>query len=102
MTNKTVEVVYALPEQATVITLNIDDTTTVGEAISQSGILAKHPDIDLSRQAVGIFSQIVSLDTVPRDGDRIEIYRPLIADPKEMRRRRAAQMAERKAAQKKG
>lgn len=102
MTNKTVEVVYALPEKATVITLNIDDATTVGEAISQSGILEKHPEIDLSRQAVGIFSQIVPLDTVPSDGDRIEIYRPLIADPKEMRRRRAAQMAARKVAQKKG
>lgn len=96
MVTKKVEVVYALPEKATVIPLNIESDTTVGEAIAQSGILAKHPEIDLTKQAVGIYARIVSLETVPEDGDRIEIYRPLIADPKEMRRRRAEQMRAKK------
>ena len=87
-----VEVAYALPERQMVIPLEVDEGTTVKQAILRSGILGKFPGLELTPETkVGIFSKIVPMDTVLRDGDRVEIYRPLIADPKEVRRRRAAQ-----------
>lgn len=85
-----VEVAYALPKQQVLIQLDVPFGTTVESAILHSGLLAKFPDIDLARDKVGIFSKIVTLDTLLRDRDRIEIYRPLIADPKEIRRQRAS------------
>ncbi|CAM3595545.1 Persistence and stress-resistance antitoxin PasI [Vibrio aerogenes CECT 7868] len=86
-----VEVVYALPHKQWVIALVVDQTTTVEEIIRQSGILAACPEIDLGKNKVGVFSRNVKLDATVRDQDRIEIYRPLIADPKEIRRKRAEQ-----------
>ncbi len=86
-----VEVSYALPERQTVRALEAEPGITVEEAIRASGILDEHPEIDLEKNRVGIFGKVTRLDTVLRDGDRVEIYRPLIADPKEARRRRAAQ-----------
>ncbi len=86
-----VEVSYALPERQTVRALEVEPGVTVEEAIRASGILEEHPEIDLKENKVGIFGKVTRLDTVLRDGDRVEIYRPLIADPKEARRRRAAQ-----------
>ena len=87
-----VEVAYALPERQMVIPLEVDEGTTVKQAILRSGILGKFPGLELTPETkVGIFSKIVPMDTVLRDGDRVEIYRPLIADPKEVRKRRAAQ-----------
>ncbi len=62
---------------------------TVVVAIERSGILGQCPDIDLTRNRVGIFSRLCGLDTVLEDGDRVEIYRPLLIDPKEARRQRA-------------
>lgn len=63
--------------------------TSVREAIEQSGLLERFPEIDLDINKVGIFGKLVKLDQILEEGDRIEVYRPLIADPKESRRRRA-------------
>jgi putative ubiquitin-RnfH superfamily antitoxin RatB of RatAB toxin-antitoxin module len=85
-----VQVCYATPEVQTVIALSVISTCTVKEALRLSGILAQHPEIDLSVQAVGIFGKIKQLDDVITADDRIEIYRPLIVDPKVARARRVA------------
>ena len=85
-----VEVVYATPEQQTVIPLQVSVGTTLVQAIALSGIGLRHPEIDLGTQAVGVFGELATLERVLRDGERIEIYRPLLADPKQARRRRAA------------
>jgi putative ubiquitin-RnfH superfamily antitoxin RatB of RatAB toxin-antitoxin module len=85
----TVEVVYATPEEQVVRTAQVFAGATVWQAIAASGLLAQFPQIDLTGQAVGIFGSRVRLSDPVTDGDRIEIYRPLQADPKEMRRRRA-------------
>lgn len=84
-----VEVVYALPEKQMLIELTVPKVTTVQQAIEQSKILTHFPEIDLNRNKVGIFSKLCSLDTRLRAGDRIEIYRSLIADPKAIRQKRA-------------
>ncbi len=84
-----VEVVYALPAQQPLLRVQLDEGATVEEAIRASGVLAAFPEIDLARNKVGIFSKLVKLDEKVRDRDRVEIYRPLIADPKEVRRKRA-------------
>ena len=84
-----VELVYALPEAQDVIALEVAPGTTVGEAIALCGLAARY-GIDVSAAATGIHGQRVSADTVLREGDRVEIYRPLTADPKQARRRRAA------------
>ena len=86
-----VEVVYALPGQQTVLALHVLPGTTAEQAIRQSGILEKHPEIDLEKSKIGVFSKLVKPDTALRARDRVEIYRPLIADPKEVRRKRAAE-----------
>lgn len=84
-----VEVVYALPERQVVIALEVEEATTALRAIEQSGILRQFPQADPRRDGVGVFAKQVTLDTPLRDGDRVEIYRPLIADPKAARRERA-------------
>ena len=84
-----VEVVYALPHKQRLIALQVAPGTTVEQAIRQSGILDVFPEIDLSQQDVGVWYRPCKLDRVLQQGDRVEIYRPLIADPKEVRRRRA-------------
>jgi len=85
----TIEVVYALPHEQTLLKKVVQAGTTVAEAVQVSGILQKYPQIDLATSKLGIFGKLVKPDTSLRDRDRIEIYRPLIADPKEVRRRRA-------------
>lgn len=85
----TIEVVYALADKQTLLSKTLAMGTTVAEGIKASGILDKYPQIDLAASKVGIFGKLVKPDTVLRDRDRIEIYRPLIADPKEVRRKRA-------------
>ncbi|KEY91676.1 hypothetical protein CF67_01027 [Candidatus Photodesmus blepharus] len=82
-----VEVVYALPHEQQVFGLTVSKDMTVEEIIIRSGVLVSYPEIDLSQNKVGIFSRIVKLDTTVRDKDRIEIYRELLADPKEIRRK---------------
>ncbi|HET8816592.1 MAG TPA: RnfH family protein [Pseudidiomarina sp.] len=86
-----IEVAYAAPERQQIIPVRVAAATTVKECIVQSGICAVFPEIDLNEQKVGIWSKTVKLDHCPREGDRIEIYRPLIADPKAVRRKRAEQ-----------
>ncbi|HEY5602949.1 MAG TPA: RnfH family protein [Gammaproteobacteria bacterium] len=86
-----VEVAYAKPDVQVIIPLLVDVGTTLEQAIQQSGILNNFPEIDLDKNKVGIFSKLAKRDTVLRDKDRVEIYRPLIADPKEVRKQRAAE-----------
>ncbi len=85
----TIEVAYALPNKQSLLQLQVDAGTTVEQAIDRSGVLVSHPEIDLTENKVGIWSKTCKLDKVLEDQDRIEIYRPLIADPKEVRKRRA-------------
>lgn len=87
----TVEVVYALPEEQTLLAFTVEDQTDIKTAIQQSGILEKHPEINLETAKVGIFGKIAKMSQPLREKDRIEIYRPLIADPKEVRKKRAAE-----------
>lgn len=84
-----VEVVYALADQQTAVSLRLDPGTTVRQAIDASGLLASRPEVDIDKAGVGIWGQRVAMDRVLRDGDRVELYRPLIADPKASRRARA-------------
>jgi len=86
-----VEVAYALPEKQLIIPFKAPKDCTVMQAIELSGILSKFKGIDLAQNQVGIFGKLTSLDNTLRDRDRVEIYRPLIADPKEIRRKRAAE-----------
>lgn len=84
-----VEVVYATPSEQPVIAVDVPAGATVRDAISQSGVLARFPEIELASAAVGIFGERATLDDVLEQNDRVEIYRPLLTDPKETRRRRA-------------
>jgi len=84
-----VDVAYALPQQQDVIRLKLPAGSTVQQAIEASGLMRKHAAIDLTQNKVGIFGKLTKLDTPLRDRDRVEIYRPLLADPKEIRRKRA-------------
>lgn len=85
-----IEVAYALPHKQVLLSLVVPAGTTVEGAIQQSGVTSQFAEIDLVTNKVGIFSKLVPLNTVLRDRDRVEIYRPLIADPKEIRRQRAS------------
>ena len=84
-----IEVAYARPDQQLLLPLRVAAGSTVAQVIETSGVLAKFPEIDLAQNKVGIFGKLTKLDTVVRERDRIEIYRALIADPKEVRRKRA-------------
>jgi putative ubiquitin-RnfH superfamily antitoxin RatB of RatAB toxin-antitoxin module len=84
-----VEVAYAKPEVQVIIPLDVAEGVTLQEAIEQSGILNQFPEIDLNQNKVGIFGKISKKNQVLREHDRVEIYRPLIADPKEVRKQRA-------------
>lgn len=86
-----IEVVYARADRQDVIPLNLAAGTTLRQAVEASGLSAKYPDIDLAKGKFGIYSKLAKPDTVLRDRDRVEIYRPLIADPKEVRKQRAAE-----------
>tara|TARA_B100001079_G_C16355533_1_gene490389 strand:- start:905 stop:1201 length:297 start_codon:yes stop_codon:yes gene_type:complete len=86
-----IEVAYALENKQTLLSLDVDEGTTLKQAIEISGILDKYPQIDLDKDKTGIFGKLAKLDAILRDKDRVEIYRPLIADPKKVRKQRAAQ-----------
>ncbi len=87
-----IEVVYGLAEEQSLLSFQADEGITVEGAIQQSGILEEYPDIDLTKtNKVGLFGKLTKLNQVLRDKDRVEIYRPLIADPKEVRKKRAAE-----------
>ncbi|MDL4912594.1 MAG: RnfH family protein [Enterobacterales bacterium endosymbiont of Blomia tropicalis] len=89
MPDISVEVVYALPEKQYQRYVTVEQGSTIEQAIEASGILELRKEIDLSSNKVGIYSRPVKLSDRVEEGDRIEIYRPLIADPKELRRQRA-------------
>jgi putative ubiquitin-RnfH superfamily antitoxin RatB of RatAB toxin-antitoxin module len=91
-----VEVVYALPEKQYLRYVKVEQGSTVEQAIEASGLLELRKEIDLSSNKVGIFSRPVKLSDSVDEGDRIEIYRPLIADPKELRRQRAERASSKK------
>jgi putative ubiquitin-RnfH superfamily antitoxin RatB of RatAB toxin-antitoxin module len=89
-----IEVVLAMPERQELLALDIASGSTVAEAIEQSALIDRFDGVELDLSMVGIFGHKVSAEQVLRDGDRVEIYRPLIADPKEVRRQRAIKQAE--------
>jgi putative ubiquitin-RnfH superfamily antitoxin RatB of RatAB toxin-antitoxin module len=91
-----VQVAYAAPARQEVIDVTLPAGATVEDAIRRSGILARFPEIDLSRNRVGIYGEPARLSDPVHDGDRIEIYRPLVADPKDIRRARAGKSAGRR------
>jgi len=83
-----IEVAYATPERQAVIALELHAGDTVEQAIEASGILGQFPEINLSQQKIGIFGQVCTLDKTVADGDRVEIYRPLLQNPMDARRGR--------------
>lgn len=87
----TIEVVFAKPDEQVIESLNVPPDTTIEAAIRQSGILERFPEIDLASNKVGVFGKAAAMTSTLYDGDRIEIYRPLIADPKQARKKRAEQ-----------
>ncbi len=87
----TVEVVFALPSKQDIFSISVQPGASVREAIETCGILTKYPEIDLAKNKLGIFAKLVKPETPLRARDRVEIYRPLIADPKEVRKQRAAE-----------
>ncbi|MFA7270583.1 MAG: RnfH family protein [Sterolibacterium sp.] len=84
-----IEIAYALPQKQELVHLKLPAGSTVQQAIEASGLKQKHPEIDLAKNKVGVFGKLSKLDAPLRDRDRVEIYRPLIADPKEVRKKRA-------------
>ena len=84
-----VEVAYAKPEQQVIVTLTLPEGTTVEQAIHASDLLNRFPEIDRTDIKAGIFGSVCKLDQPLKQGDRVEIYRPLLHDPKEARRQRA-------------
>jgi uncharacterized protein len=86
-----VEVTYAKPERQDSISVKLPEGSTIQQAIEASGLLHRNPEIDLAKAKVGVYGKLSRMDTVVRARDRIEIYRPLIADPKEVRKQRAAE-----------
>ncbi len=84
-----VEVAYTLPHEQCLLELRLGQGASVNDAIQISGILQRFPQIDLTKQKVGVFGQFVELDAILSDGDRVEIYRPLEISPKQARRLRA-------------
>ena len=84
-----IEVLYALPHEQVLLRVQAPQGATVDQAIRFSGVLEQHPEIDLAKNRLGIYGKLSKLDAVLRDRDRVEIYRPLIADPKEVRKKRA-------------
>ncbi|EXI67584.1 MAG: hypothetical protein AW08_01845 [Candidatus Accumulibacter adjunctus] len=86
----TIELIYALPTKQQLLTLRLPQGSTVQQAIDASGLLQKYPEIDLKTNRIGVFGKLSKPDALLHDRDRVEIYRPLIADPKEVRKQRAA------------
>ncbi|WP_137820310.1 RnfH family protein [Pseudomonas sp. 2FG] len=96
-----VEVVYALADKQQLLCLNLPYGTTLRQAAEQSGMAMHFPELDLANCPLGIFGKAVAKpdERVLEEGERVEIYRPLIADPKEVRKQRAAKAAQAKAGQ---
>ena len=86
-----IEIVYGLADRQVLKGMTVAEGTTVREAALQSGLEEEFPELDLQQAPLGIFGKAVKDETVLHDGDRIEVYRPLLIDPKEARRKRAGQ-----------
>jgi len=86
-----IEVCYALPEKQELVRVKLPLGATLLQALDASGLLQKYPEIDLKKNKFGVFAKLSKPDSILRDRDRVEIYRPLIADPKEVRKQRAAE-----------
>ncbi len=86
-----VEVAFAREDNQQILSLSVDKGTTLEQAVEQSGILRMFPEIDLKVNKIGIFGKLGKKTAEIKAGDRVEIYRPLIADPKEVRRKREAE-----------
>ena len=86
-----VEIAYALPERQTLYRFEVPLGTTVQQGIECSEINSRHPELQLDTMKVGIFGKLAPRDQILREKDRIELYRPLLADPKEVRKQRAAE-----------
>ncbi|MBV7315376.1 RnfH family protein [Shewanella sp. NIFS-20-20] len=89
-----VDIIYALPDRAKVISVMVDSHTQVADAVLQSGMIDFFPEIDIDTVKLGSFSRLIKASDRLEPGMRVEIYRPLIADPKDVRRRRAEQAKE--------
>jgi putative ubiquitin-RnfH superfamily antitoxin RatB of RatAB toxin-antitoxin module len=89
MANLRIEVEYALPAGQDCVTLELRPGATAADAVVASGLLERHPEIDLGRSRMGIYGRVVAKQARLADGDRVEVYRPLLVEPKEARRRRA-------------
>lgn len=85
-----VEVAYARPDTQVILSVDVEPETTALEAVKASGVLSRFPEIDLDKQKLGIFGKVIPATKTLQPYDRVEIYRPLIADPKAARRKRAA------------
>ena len=86
----TIEVVYALPERQSLLELEVPEGTTARQAALASGLDEEFPGLDLAANPLGIFGESVEDERVLRAGDRVELYRPLLMDPREARRQRAS------------
>ena len=86
-----VEVAYARPDRQIILPVELPEGATLEQAIIQSRLLEQFPDLDLKTTKIGVFGKLGKLSTVLRTGDRVELYRPLIADPKAVRQQRAAE-----------
>ena len=89
-----IEVVYGTPIRQEIISCTVEPNTTIEQAILASGIVAEFPEIDLTINNVGIWNRVAKLTDIVKDLDRIEVYRPLLADPTEVRKRRAEKAKE--------
>ncbi len=94
-----VEVAYALPDEQKIIAIDVESGTTASQAVELSGIVEVFPEMDLAAAKMGIFGKVIAKpqEQVLQAGDRVEIYRPLIIDPKESRKERAAKVKAKKA-----
>lgn len=94
MADISVQVCYARPDQQILLEVKVDAGATIQAAIERSGMLREVPEIDLEHCKVGVYGKLKPLDAGLRERDRVEIYRPLVADPKESRRKRAEKKSE--------
>lgn len=84
-----VDVVYAKPERQELVHLTLAQGSTLKQAVEASGLLQRYPELDPEKLKLGVFGKISKPDALLREYDRVEIYRPLVADPKEVRKKRA-------------
>ena len=87
-----IEICYALADRQELVAVELPEGSTVIQAVEASGLLQKYPEIEPGGlNKLGVFAKLVKSDALLRDRDRVEIYRPLVADPKEVRRQKAAE-----------